>query len=300
MRAPPCTENRTTVRSFRRIGVPRAVRAGVGVLEAVAPALAERVAERMFMTPPRHHQPSWERAAVRSWEPFALRDGAAVVRGFRVGTGPAVLLVHGWGGRGSQLALLAPPLVESGCSAIAIDGPGHGASDTRTTTLVEFADAVGAVAVGVGARAVVAHSFGAAALAFALHRGLALEAAVLLAPASTPRAFFDLFCRALGLRPGTRDALRRRIERNVGMSMDDLEVPRLASDLDTPALVVHDRADAEVPFEAGASIAASWPGARLLATDGLGHRRILRHPRVASEIASFVVGRLWRSPGGDP
>ncbi|HET7826247.1 MAG TPA: alpha/beta hydrolase, partial [Anaeromyxobacter sp.] len=67
----------------------------MGALEAVAPALAERLAERLFTTPPRHAQPPGERAALAGGEPFAVRAGATIVRGHRIGAGPAVLLVHG-------------------------------------------------------------------------------------------------------------------------------------------------------------------------------------------------------------
>jgi hypothetical protein len=290
-------EKSTTGRS-RKAGVPRALRAGMGALEAVAPTLAERLAERLFMTPPRHPQPAAERAALRGAERFAVRAGGTVVRGHRIGAGPAVLLVHGWGGRGGQLAAFAPPLVAAGCSAIVFDGPGHGASGGRTTNLARLADAIAVLARRFDARAAVGHSFGGAALALALHRGLALDAAALVGAPKTPRLFFDPFCAALGLGEGTREAVRRRIERNVGMPMDDLELSRIAASLAPAALVVHDRTDAEVPFEHGAAIAASWPRARLLATDGLGHRRVLRDPGVVEAVAAFVLGRMPRCECG--
>jgi pimeloyl-ACP methyl ester carboxylesterase len=285
---------KSTTGRARKEGFPRAVRAGMGALEAVAPALAERVAERLFMTPPRHPPPAGERAVLEGAEPFALRAAGTIVRGRTMGDGPAVLLVHGWGGRGGQLAAFAPPLVTAGCSVVAFDGPGHGESGGRTTNLARLADAIGAVTRRFGARAAIGHSFGGASLALALHRGLALDAAVLIGAPRTPRGFFDPFCAALGLGEATRDGVRRRIERNVGIPMDDLDVPGFAAAIEVPALVVHDRGDAEVPFEHGAAIAAAWTGARLLPTEGLGHRRILRHPAVVDEVASFVLGRLTR------
>lgn len=275
-------------------GPPRALRAGLGAVEALAPSLAVRLAERIFMTPPRHAQPGWERAALAGGEPFALRAAGTTVRGRRLGEGPAVMLVHGWGGRGGQLATFAPPLLEAGCSVVTFDGPGHGSSGGRTANVVRFAEAADAVARRFGARAAIGHSMGGAALAYALHRGLSLHAAVLVAPPRTPRGFLDPFCAALGLRDETRDGLRRRIERRVGISMDDLDVPGFAAALRTPALLVHDRTDREVPFADGAAIAAAWPGARLVTTDRLGHRRILREPAVVAQVASFLLARMPR------
>jgi pimeloyl-ACP methyl ester carboxylesterase len=271
-----------------------AASAGLRALQAVAPALAGRVAARLFMTPPRHGRAPAGWRAVAAAAPFELRTRRATLRGVRLGRGPAVLLVHGWGGRGDQLAPFAAPLLDAGCSVIAYDAPAHGASGGRTTNMPEVAEAIARVAERFEARAAIAHSLGAAALTLALRRGLALEAAVLVAPPRAPTAWLDAFSAAVGLRPDSRRALQAGIERRVGLRMAELAVPRLAGGLSAPALVVHDRADREVPWEDGAAIAAAWPGARLLTTDGLGHRRVLRDARVVAEATGFVLGRLPR------
>ena len=42
----------------------------------------------------------------------------------------------------------------------------------------------------------------------------------------------------------------------------------------------------------GAAVAASWLGAELVTTRGLGHRRILRDPAVVLRVAEFLEARL--------
>src|SRR5689334_15618341 len=126
----------TTVRSA---GYVRALRAGMGALGAVAPGLASRAAARLFLTPPRTPAPARERDALAGADRFALRVGGAELRGFRRGDGPAVLLVHGWGGRGGQLAAFTQPLVAAGCAVIGFDAPAHGASGGRVATIPQFA-----------------------------------------------------------------------------------------------------------------------------------------------------------------
>jgi hypothetical protein len=74
--------------------------------------------------------------------------------------------------------------------------------------------------------------------------------------------------------------------------MEDVDLAAIAARLRTPALVLHDRDDAEVALADGEAIARAWPGARLVATEGLGHRRILRAPGVHQEAARFVVAHL--------
>jgi pimeloyl-ACP methyl ester carboxylesterase len=56
----------------------------------------------------------------------------------------------------------------------------------------------------------------------------------------------------------------------------------------TPALIVHDRDDPDVPYAHGEEIARAWPGAELMTTSGLGHRSVLRDPEVIRRTVSFL------------
>ncbi|MGZ5446135.1 MAG: alpha/beta hydrolase [Thermoanaerobaculia bacterium] len=49
-------------------------------------------------------------------------------RAWSWGEGPAVLLVHGWGGHAAQFQSFVEPLVRAGFRAIAFDAPSHGSS----------------------------------------------------------------------------------------------------------------------------------------------------------------------------
>jgi pimeloyl-ACP methyl ester carboxylesterase len=287
--------NSTNVRSLPF--ALRLARTTLRAAAAVSPPAAARVAERLFLSPPRHAAPRREREALARAERFEVRDGRTRLSAFRFGEGPAVLAVHGWGGRAGQMAPIALALAEAGCAAVAFDGPGHGGSSGRTASVIQFGDAVAAVAERLGARAAVGHSAGAAGVAYALlrHR-VPLDAAVLVGPPHTPESFVSDFSAALGLGARVEALVRERLARRFGVRVEELDLlahPGTAR-ATTPLLVVHDRGDAEVPFEHGAAIARAWPGARLLATEGLGHRRVLRDRAVAAEIAAFVAGRLRR------
>jgi pimeloyl-ACP methyl ester carboxylesterase len=54
-----------------------------------------------------------------------------------------------------------------------------------------------------------------------------------------------------------------------------------------PTLVVHDRRDRVNPLSAGQAFAHASRGARLLATDDLGHRTILRDTLVLAQVTAF-------------
>lgn len=82
-----------------------------------------------------------------------------------------------------------------------------------------------------------------------------------------------------------------RMRDTVGQELSRFDVRRLATRQKARLLVLHDRADLEVPFHHGAGIAGAWPGARLDELRGLGHRRVLKDPDVIYRATTFVTSR---------
>ena len=209
------------------------------------------------------------------------------------GEGPTVLLSHGWGGQAADFRHLVGPLVKAGFSVVAFDHPAHGQSSGQEATLVEFARALEAVGRRVGPlEAIVGHSFGGAATALALDWGLPAKRAVLIAAPMDVRYFARGFADAVGLPERAHPRWYQAIEKKVGVSMDSLDVRELARRQRAEALVVHDEADREVPFEHGQAIAAAWPNATLQRVAGLGHRRILADAGVAELIVRTLRADL--------
>jgi pimeloyl-ACP methyl ester carboxylesterase len=288
----PRPENRTPVRP-RRIG---ALSWGLRALGAAAPSVAARVGERLFLTPPHHAAPRREREALRHGHAFDVPFAGGRLRAWRFGRDPRVLFLHGWGGRGGQLLSLAAPLREAGIPFATFDAPAHGLSSGRTASVPEFAAALRAVADHLGSvRAVVGHSMGGASTAVAVGQGLALDAAVFIGTPRNPAGFFGEFATTLALHPSLAEKVRARLEHRFGMSLADFDVTRLVPTAPPPLLVIHDTQDKEVPWENGEAIARQWPGARLLTTQGLGHKRVLHAAEVAEAVAAFLIDRV----GGD-
>lgn len=261
------------------------------ILGRLAPELAAAAAERLFFTPPAPRRSRGAGALGTAQRFDVLKDGRKIAC-WRWGSGPAVLLVHGWGGQAAQLTSFVPPIVSRGFSVVAFDAPGHGQSTRGLSSAPQFARALMAVADTVGgAHAVLAHSLGAAAVALAMRDGLRVAKVVFVSPAADPPSWVAPFAARLGVAPGVLQRLRARSERRLGMRWEELRVPVLAARFDTPLLVVHDRDDTEVPLSDGAAIAAAWRGARFHETARLGHNRLLRDTRVVAEVVSFLTGR---------
>ena len=276
----------------------RALRTTFALLDRPAPALCARLAERLFFTPPRPRTSARVEAILKGGRRIDVSEGRTRIAAWSWGEGPVVYLVHGWAGMGGQLGAFVAPLAEQGFRVVTFDGPGHGHSGGRRASIVHFARALSAVARLFGpAHGIVAHSLGAPAAAFAMkHQGLEAGRIALLAPPADPGDWSRLFAARLRVSPRTMEAMRTRSERWLGVSWEEVSLTALASGQATPALVVHDVEDREVPFTHGAAVAAAWPGARLVETAGLGHRRLLRDEAVIAEVAAFITA----APAGVP
>jgi pimeloyl-ACP methyl ester carboxylesterase len=263
------------------------------LLERCAPGIGARWAEALwFRIPPARGRR--DRLAPPG-RPFQVPVLGGMVAGETWGEGPAVYLVHGWGGWRGQLDALVAPLTEAGYRVVAFDAPSHGDSDPGPegpgrSSVLEFAAALAAVAEAHGpAAAVVAHSLGATATALAMRDGLAADRAVFVSPMADPLPYTRAFAARLGFGERVRARLVGRIERRVAMPMSAFAVPAVAGQVATPPLLlVHDRLDSDTGWSDSAAIARAWPAARLVTTSGLGHRRILRDPAVVAEVAGFV------------
>jgi pimeloyl-ACP methyl ester carboxylesterase len=79
-----------------------------------------------------------------------------------------------------------------------------------------------------------------------------------------------------------------RIEEREGLLMPQFEAPAVGPRIRIPTLVVHDRRDRINRFADGQAYAHAVRGARLVATEGLGHRKILKDAQVLGEVAIFL------------
>ncbi len=302
-------KNRTTVRTarwaFRRVAL-RAVR-------PLSPESAAAMAAHWFLLPDLGRDrraaangnqdgrrfevlagdvrlAAWEWGPTGSSGVIRHQTAAGTVRsGGRAGA-PAVLLAHGWNGRGRQLAAIARAIAARGYRAVTFDMPGHGASGGRLASIPAMADAIIAVSEAIGgAEAIIAHSLGAVAATYALSRGLPARRAVYVAPPISPDRWIDVFARAVGLPDAMRPQLVKNVEARAGVPAAAVDPLALAPRLGAQLLVVHDEGDREVPLAAGAALARAWPGARLLVTSGLGHNRLLADRDIIATIVDAAA-----------
>jgi pimeloyl-ACP methyl ester carboxylesterase len=244
-----------------------------------------------FLTPPKKPLSEQEEAILAQATSFSVPFGSVEIQSFCWGTGPTVLLVHGWGGYGLQMSNFINPLVETGYRVLAFDAPAHGSTEGVQTNGFEMAQAIATVVQNqepiVG---IIAHSLGAASTTIALSEGMQTLKVIYLGAICWLSNAATTFARRSRLSPEVEEMFRDFAECRFGKDLwQRFSIDRRAKHLAIPALLFHDRRDREVAFEESYSIAQSWSGARLIETSGLGHQRILRNEAVIQQAVDFMA-----------
>jgi pimeloyl-ACP methyl ester carboxylesterase len=273
----------------------KAYYAGMKLASTFSTSLAGWFTNKLWFTPWRvnpgerglRKQATWLSAT----RPLHFRSRYGNIAGFEAGSGPTVLLVHGWGERAASLGAFIEPLTAAGYRVVGIDLPGHGDSVdvepnlyVAANTIREVADELG------GVSSVIGHSMGGHSTMVALKNGLEVDRVVLLSPSSRLGQALTRFEELLSLPPRATAGLKATIERRFGKNLwADTEGSALVKGLDVPALIVHDREDPQVPLADSELLVGSWPTARLLTTESLGHGRTLRDEHVIAEVVTFIT-----------
>lgn len=268
------------------------VRGVNGTLGRLAPKVVAAKMHVAFTTPRNLAPREWELPLLARAERITLRFGLSALRW---GSGPTVLLMHGWEGRPTQFASLIDALVAAGYTAVALDGPAHGQSPGREAHVVLFARALlEASAELPPLKAVIGHSMGGASALLATQMGLRSETLVSIAAPSRILGVLRGFARRVGLPPVARSSFIRQFEHDVGMAVSALDVSRY--ELSIPGLIVHAEDDAMVSVEEAQLIHDAWFDSRLLRLEQGGHQRVLADPKMIEGVLALLAGSAHPQP----
>jgi pimeloyl-ACP methyl ester carboxylesterase len=278
-------------------------RVSLALAAVLAPGKAVDTAARLFTTPPRfaHTPPELELLATGTRLDVAAPEGRIAAWRFGNAQRPAIVLSHGWGGRGAQLRAFVPALLDAGYQVVLFDHIAHGSSAGRRATLVQFMQGLDAVvkhleAEGATVAGMVGHSLGAAAAGAWLNETRREMRIVLVAPPTSVERYSAGFARKLGVPESVRRAMQERFERRYGYRWSQFELPQSVEQIRASALVIHDLGDTDVAPASGLALARAWRGAKFVGTRGLGHRQILRDPTVVGDAVDFLADRVVFAP----
>ncbi len=274
--------------------IVRTIKTLAPVASVLAPPLAGRWLANLFCTPQKRpilpREQEWLEGSTFSLVTYDEKISLPV---WTWGSGPVVMLVHGWSGRGAQLAVMAAPLVKAGFKVVAFDLPGHGEAGGKLAALPMFARAVRLVAGQTGpVHGVISHSLGTAGVSLAMTQGLQINRALYVAPPENLPLYLQRAGQFLGFRPRAADHAQRYLEKLYGMAFAQMRAPVYGPRMTADLLIIHDDTDREVDLSEGHQLVRHWPGAQLIVTHGHGHHRLVRRPETVDLAVDFMAGEM--------
>ncbi len=258
-------------------------------LRVLPPPLRERWAARLFMSRREHAEPARERLVRESGDEVRIADHAAVA--FGPPDGPVALLMHGWGGRGLQLAAYIEPLVQAGHRVYALDGPGHGKNGRGIGALPTFSAFMESVIKETQPAIIVGHSLGSAAAIVAASR--TASTAKLLCLGGPPETH-HIFTRArafMGLPESGRPRFMRYLMGYFqGYRIDDLmDIEACARAWGGSVHAVLAEADDDIPPAESRRIVAA-AGGTVTTLASANHRSVMWVPEAVEAGLGFLLG----------
>ena len=212
------------------------------------------------------------------------------LRGWEIeGTGPAVILTHGWGANAEVFLPIIQRLATHGFHILAYDASNHGRSDKYSpTTIKTFVEDILSALDYLGTKAsLIGHSMGAASSIIAGHSDERVNGVVAIAPFCSTE---EIIKRMMGsiVPEKLKNKIVEKIEETVGFDLEEFSPCNYICRRKIPTLIIHGDTDATVPLEDSEQLKKNCPEAKLIVFQGDDHRSILVNEEVIRRIIKFL------------
>ena len=289
------TKNTKDNTPVQQLLVPNYILSISKILTTISPWLASRFAAKLFLTPFRYKLPEREKEmdsnSIQKKEFVESMNREIVTYEYGVSS-KKILLVHGWSGRGTQLAKIAKELKNNGYKCISFDAPAHGKAEGKMSMMPFFIEAVEYLDKKYGPfEAVIGHSLGGMASLRALRNGVKTKKLVIIGTANNVTEITRHFAENMKMNDKVARKMKSYLDGKFKQDMDILSGAESAKHVTTPTLIIHDENDVDVKVNSAYEIDAALVDSELMITKGLGHRRILGNEDVINKISTFIAAQ---------
>ncbi len=271
--------------------IPKQILLTGKLLQSISTKLAAAFVLKLFRTPykfprPEREQKMYAKAAKKMLLIPALQKKIQVYTWGA--SGKRILLIHGWAGRGTQMAGIAETLVKNGFQVVSFDATAHGDSEGKTSAMPEFIACILHLEKQYGTfDFAIGHSLGGMALLQAVVSGFKAQKIVVIGVADSILDICKQFVEKLALKEKVAYALKAKMDVLLQGDSEQLSAGVAAKSVAIPTLVIHDTHDTDVPLSWAKNVYKNLKNGKMLVTKGLGHRRVLWDTSVITSIMAF-------------
>ncbi|MEM6879420.1 MAG: alpha/beta hydrolase, partial [Bacteroidota bacterium] len=192
------------------------------------------------------------------------------------GSGPGILLLHGWESSTARWAPYFNTLRQHQFDIYAIDAPAQGGSGGAEFSAMAYAAALDAYLEQLENPPTfwLGHSAGGMAALYYLSEMSGLvrpDRLIIMGVAGEMQNFVDRFCEIVGLNDIVHAGIEHEFTKRFGKTFSDISFVRMASQLEMPGLIIHDRDDELAHISGAKDLHKAWKNSELMITEGRTH-----------------------------
>lgn len=255
------------------------------LLKVLAPELSKTIARKALLTPKKSPRSKWPSHVKK----FSIRTRHGRVKAYKYGKGKCIWFVHGWSSSAYDFWPLMQQLVERGYCCISFDFPGHGNNQEKNKysslpQMVKVFEDISSTLLD--PNMVITHSMGASVVANSNWFKQYKSDLLLISPVMDSYALLQKLVNESGFDQELFDCIIHDIYKRDKLYLPDLNaIPRLKS-FEGTIKIIHDKHDALSPV-AESELFSEQSEVKLITTNKLGHKKILRSKSVLNAVESY-------------
>ena len=204
------------------------------------------------------------------------------------GSGPKVLLLHGWDSNAFRWKDLVRHLKSKDYDVMAFDAPAQGYSEGNLLSVPIYNEVLNSIQRGFSPQILIGHSMGGMTAIYNQHqkRNPDIRKMVLLGAPSDLKRIMDGFQKILRLSDRFMKATENYFKDRYGFYFSEFNSKVFGGDIKVPTLIVHDKYDKIVPYNEAYDIHEAIEKSQLMITEGAGHS--LHKERIYLNILYFL------------
>jgi pimeloyl-ACP methyl ester carboxylesterase len=272
----------------------RVIGKAINLTAFFSPSLGAKLALKLFCTPQNGRIKPHQASFLFGAEQKVIQIQQHSIQTYHwAGKGSRVLLLHGWENNTYRWKKLIKLLNAADFDIVAMDAPGHGASNGKHFDAYQYSKTIQAVCNYYQPEHIVAHSIaGFTAMYYLSHTGNAgIKSLISLAAPDRLIELTQFFCRLLGFNKRLMKAYDKEFTNYFPMPQQYYNASDFVKKLHIQGLIIHDENDALNKFSDGISIHKNWSNSEFIATKGLGHS--LQHDTINTTIVEFLLKQTY-------
>ena len=245
----------------------------------------------LFCTPRKGKVIKGQKGFLEDAKDLILEEGDNSIQTYRwKGTGPTLLLMHGWESNTFRWRNFIPRLQKENYNIIAMDAPAHGNSSGAILNVPLYTSCAQKVINTYNPQFIIGHSIGGMTLLYNLYKHAKhnekVHKVVTLGSPSELSDFMRQYKNILGLNGRMMQLLEDYFINTFGFRFAEFSSSKFVKDITKKGLLIHDELDVIAPYWSSEQVHANWKGSKLVTTKGLGHS--LHQDKVRDQIVDFL------------